>query len=154
VHDCTHDWHAFFHGQPDDQIHVLFYTDVERCCNCHGHQVCKCICDSRGWNLEELSRPQAVRKSRTSRLAIIQCSGLSFVIRTISDTRSADLVVQHEGIDIMVISVPKAMDGISPELSDTRNIQLRYWVLTRYESFRDVGYQILNGAHSESHLAW
>jgi hypothetical protein len=141
VRDCTHHWHAFFHGQPDDQIHVVFYTDVERRCDCRGQdirdQVCKCICNGKGCHLEELSRQQAVRKLQSSRLAIIQCSGPSFVIRMISDMRSAEVVVQHEGIDIVVISALKAVDGVSPELNEKRNIQLRYWVLTRYKSFNE-----------------
>jgi hypothetical protein len=77
-----------------------------------------CTCETKIWSLGELSRKEAARKSETSMPAVIQFQNSRLTIRTVRDIISADVIVQYQGIDVVVISVPEEMDSMSSALHD------------------------------------
>lgn len=128
---CVSDdyWRAFFRGLPSDQLHTVFFT--QRCtCFTELSLSDECYCDTRGWNLKELSRGEATRESRTSAgMVIVQQHGSGILMRkAIMSGKDQLVTTPHGGYNVVVYPVPNEVNEMTSGMQvDTWNGILRYW---------------------------
>lgn len=134
---CADYWQPFFLGLPGDQIHVVFYDHhVWDDCACGSDGFSECYCDTQVWRLEGLTPEQACKEQTYS--MVVWRQGPKLVCRRIGKVKSVMVEVKYEGINVVVIPVPKEMAGLSLALDDKRNLRLRYWMLTACKGLRDL----------------